>query len=82
MLGDPFTRAPAAEFLKAAGPSAEPAVLKLLENPDSGVRKEAASILKTIGTKESVAALEKAANDPDVFVKNSAKEALTAVQGR
>ena len=81
-LGDLFTRGPGAEFLKAVGPSAEPAVLKLLEDKDAGVRKEAASILKTIGTKASVAALEKAANDPNVFVKNSAKEALEAVRGR
>ena len=81
-LGDLFTRGPAVEFLKAAGPAAEPVVVKLLENLDPAVRREAASVLKVIGTKESIPALEKATSDPDVFAKNNARDALAAVKGR
>jgi HEAT repeat protein len=81
-LKDLSTRHAAAEFLKAAGPAAEPAVVKLLENLDPWVRREAASILKVIGTKDSIPALEKATDDPDVFAKNNAKEALAAVKAR
>jgi hypothetical protein len=81
-LQDLFTRGPAVEFLKAMGPAAEPAVIKLLENLEPAVRTEAASVLKVIGTKECLPALEKAANDPNVFAKNSAQDALSAVRSR
>ncbi len=81
-LGDGGTRGPATEFLKAVGPAAEPAVIKQLESLDPAVRREAAAILKVIGTHESVPALEKATNDPDVFVKSLAKEALAAAKTR
>lgn len=81
-LRDLATRRDAAEFLKAIGPPAETPVAKQLENLDPRVRREAASILKVIGTKQSVPALEKAMSDPDVFVKNDAKDALSAIKGR
>lgn len=81
-LGDLFTRRPAVDFLKAMGPAAEPVVVKLLENLDPAVRREAAAVLKVIGTKESIPALEKATEDPDVFAKNNAKDALAAVRSR
>jgi HEAT repeat protein len=81
-LQDLFTRGPAVEFLKAMGPAAEPVVIKLLENLEPAVRTEAASVLKVIGTKQCLPALEKAANDPNVFAKHSAQEALSAVKSR
>jgi len=82
-LDDVFTRNVAANFLKAAGPAAEPAVIKLLENLEPAVRKEAASVLKVIGTKQCIPALEKTAtSDPNGFVKHTAQEALAAVKGR
>ena len=73
-VNDPFTREPAMEFLKAAGPAAEPVVVKMLENLEPLVRRQAASVLKVIGTKQSIPALEKATEDPDVFVKKNAQE--------
>jgi len=81
-LDDVFTRTVAAEFLKAVGPAAEPAVVGLLENRDPAVRREACSVLKAIGTKESISALEKAANDSDSLVKKNAIEAVAAVKER
>ena len=81
-LDDLFTRGPAVEFLKAMGPAAEPAVAKQLESLAPAVRKEAALILKEIGTVKSTAALEKATSDPDGWVKRAAQEALDAIKKR
>jgi len=40
-------------------------------------------VLKVIGTRQCIPALEKTAtSDPNVFAKNAAKEALAAVKGR
>ena len=81
--GGGFVRGPAVDFLKAAGPAAEPAVIKLLENLEPGTRRDAAEVLKVIGTRQCIPALEKTAtSDPNVFAKNAAKEALAAVKGR
>jgi HEAT repeat protein len=81
-LGELSDRGAAAEFLKAMGPAAEPAVLKQLESEEWRVRQEAVAILKEIGTEASIPALEKAQNDPNGFVKRRAKDALSAVKSR
>ena len=81
-LNDLFTRGPAVEFLKKMGPAAEPAVVKQLESLAPAVRKEAALILKEIGTDQSLAALEKATADPDGGVEGAAREAIAAIKKR
>ncbi len=81
-LGEMSDRGAAAEFLKTMGPDAEPAVLNQLENAEWRVRREAVTILKEIGTEASILALEKVQDDPNGFVKRSAKDALSAVKSR
>ncbi|NLX54189.1 MAG: HEAT repeat domain-containing protein [Planctomycetaceae bacterium] len=81
-LGEMSDRGAAAEFLKTMGPDAEPAVLKQLESAEWRVRREAVAILKEIGSEASIPALEKAQDDPNGFVKRSAKDALSAVKSR
>jgi HEAT repeat protein len=78
-LGD---RHNAAQALRAIGSKAEMAVIPFLEHADGFTRREACSILKDIGTKESKAALEKLALNGDVVDTPSAKEALKAIAAR
>ncbi len=72
----------AAIALKAIGPIAESAVLTLLKSTVIDQRREAAQILKQIGTAKSVAALEKAEKDSDPLVKMFAGQALKEVTKR
>lgn len=72
----------AADALKAIGPPAEKAVLKLIKHTDLFLRHEVCNILKDIGTKDSIPALEEATLDGNGLVANSAKAALKAVEGR
>ncbi len=73
----------ASEALIAIGPAAEKAVAKILDHKSEGARGAAAEILKVIGTRKSLAALKKALQEePDVFAKDSIKEAIEAIQSR
>jgi hypothetical protein len=72
----------AAEALKVMGPIAEKAVLKRLQHPDHWVRWEACKVLRVIGTKESLAALEKAAMEREGFVPDEARGAIQAIKAR
>ncbi len=71
----------AANALSALGADAEDAVLKLLEEGKAEQRRDACQILKTIATKKSAPALEKAASDADSLTSRYAKEALKTAKG-
>jgi HEAT repeat protein len=75
-------RGHATKALEAMGPVAQKAVLPFLTDRDAQVRLEACHILKTIGTQESVAGLQTAAQDKDRRVVQAAQEAIRAVAGR
>jgi hypothetical protein len=75
-------RGNAAKALETMGPVAEKAVLPFLTNPDAQVKVEACHILKAIGTQDSVAALQTAAQDKNRLVSQAAQDALTALAGR
>lgn len=70
----------AAKALKAAGPSAEKIVLPYLDNPVLFVKWDACDILKEIGTKESLPALQKAAAVNQTKFK--AQAAIRAINAR
>jgi HEAT repeat protein len=71
------------DSLKACGPAAEGAICKLLlESDQREARLTAINVLQTIGTKASVPSLEKAKNDKDRQVAESAKKALRLVAER
>ena len=65
---------------------AEKEVAKFLTHSDIFLRAFACDILKTIGTKESLPALETIVRDQDVHVQghvaSHAKEAIQAIQAR
>src|SRR5262249_34551409 len=70
----------AGKALRAAGPSAERSVLPLLDNNELFVKWEVCDILKAIGTKESLPALQKAL--ADVRTKHKAQAAIEAIKAR
>jgi uncharacterized protein YjiS (DUF1127 family) len=78
-LGD---RQVAAEALKALGPSAEQAVLRRLRHPDDFVRVEACRVLKVIGTRDSLPALNKVVAENDFSVSPEAQNAVQAITAR
>jgi HEAT repeat protein len=83
LLPQGIDRANAGKALQAMGSMAEKAVAVYLTHSDFGTRLEACHILKVIGTKESVAALQKATlNQQDAIVANAAQEALLAIGQR
>jgi S1-C subfamily serine protease len=85
-LVDFQTRGDAGKALEAIGPKAEKEVAKLLTHSDIFLRAFVCGILKTIGTKESVPALENIVRDEDIHVRThvagAAKEAIQAIQAR
>jgi hypothetical protein len=83
LLPQGIDRANAGKALQAMGSMAEKAVAVYLTHGDFGTRLEACHILKVIGTKESVAALQKATlNQQDAIVASAAQEALLAIGQR
>jgi HEAT repeat protein len=82
LLADPSLRREAGEALRQFGPKAEPAVLPYLAHADLYVRLDACRLLKDIGTKESVPALEKHTADKTPILAHAAKEAIDAINGR
>lgn len=82
LLSDPMLRREAVTALRAFGPKAEPAVLPYLNDQDLYLRIDVCRLLKDIGTKESVPALEKASQDKSQLLARAAKEALDAINGR
>ncbi len=65
-----------------SGGAAEPEVLELLDAPAIEARREAAQILKVIGTAKSAAPLEQAASDKYPLLSMFAKQALKDVKER
>lgn len=74
--------AAARDAVKEMGPAAEKEVAKLLEHEVTSMRANAAILLQSIGTKDSVPALERAANDSNSTVQTNAKKALRDIAAR
>jgi hypothetical protein len=81
-LSNIHDRSFASKALVAMGPVAEKEVAKYLENRDVGTQREACRILKLIGTKASIPALETASKNKNRTIANAAKDALNAVKAR
>jgi HEAT repeats len=81
-LVDFFDRGPATKVLKEFGPAAEPALIARLGHKDKDVKVEACRLLKVIGSKQCVPALQQLANSEDFFVSNAAKDALRGLQNK
>jgi hypothetical protein len=81
-LSNIHDRSFASKALIAMGPMAEKEVARYLENKDAGIQREACRILKMIGTKASIPALEAASKNRNRMMANAAKDALNAVQTR
>jgi hypothetical protein len=82
-LGDFVDRGHARKALEAMGPVAEQPVLALLASPDAETRICVCAVLKSIGTQESVAGLQSAAQtDKNLAVRAAAQEALKAIAAR
>jgi hypothetical protein len=79
---DAETRDQAEKALRDMGPMAEKEVLPFLNHQDVFVRQAAIRILRDIGTRQSVPALEAAAASDNVIVAMPAREALAAIAAR
>jgi serine/threonine-protein kinase len=75
-------RGKATKVLQAMGPAAAEAVARYLPHEDLWTRYEACKILKTIGTKAQVPALQQAGKDQNPLVAGAAKEAIQAIAQR
>jgi serine/threonine protein kinase len=75
-------RGKASQVLQGMGPKAAGAVAKYLTHQDLWTRYEACKILKTIGTKGQIPALQKAAKDENPLVAGAAKEAIQTITQR
>lgn len=73
----------AAQTLQSIGSSAEPALLKMLTHKEWQVRWETVKVLKEIGTKKSIDPLKPLQDkDDNVFVRQTSKQAIEAIQKR
>jgi predicted Zn finger-like uncharacterized protein len=82
-LPDFFDRETAAAALETMGPGAEKPVLPFVGHNDAAVRVLACRVLKTVGTKESLKALElHAKGDMNPEARTAAAMAYTAIKGR
>ena len=72
----------AARVLKAIGPAAEKPVLLVLESAEPPYRREAAKVLAEVGSRDSLAPLEKAWRITTPSILRRPKSALAAVKGR
>lgn len=68
--------------LRTVGSAAENDVLQLLGDQDIGIRREAVEILKDIGTRQSLPALQDLIDRNDFFTRQPAREAIAAIQAR
>jgi hypothetical protein len=82
-LGDPIEATDAVTELKQFGPAAEKSVAKRLTERNGRAREAACDLLKDIGTKESLPALEVVAQDKkDRALASRATEAIKAIRAR
>ena len=78
-----FTRGEARDALIAYGPAFENDIVKLLGHDSYDVRIVACEILKKTGTQNCLPALQQlATRDPEVLVRNVAKQAISEIQKR
>ncbi len=70
------------DALKEMGSMAEQALIERLTNPDSGVRRRVCEILKAIGGKEALKAMNALPADPDFGVRIAAKDAMSSIMLR
>jgi hypothetical protein len=83
LLPTGLSRLQASKALKKYGSAAETAVAKQLKADEWVVRLEACRILKEIGTKKSLKALDDvASSDSNILVKNTAKDAMKTIEKR
>jgi hypothetical protein len=74
---------PATDALIAMGPSAEPAVIAVLNDPNATVRIAGARILTRMGTAKCLGELSRASQDPrDAAARQMAQAALTSIRAR
>lgn len=81
-LTEQLDRMVVSQALQDLGPVAEKETIKHLKDGEWTVRLEACKILKVIGTKDSVAALQAATLDENPLVADTAKDAVKAARGR
>jgi hypothetical protein len=75
-LADGLDRQTASKSLQAMGKTAEKSAAKALQHPDWMVRSEACNVLKVVGTRESLSALQNSAKgDSNAIVRRAAAEA-------
>jgi hypothetical protein len=72
----------AGDQLESMGSVAEPAVRELVADKETSVAKYAVDVLATIGTKESLPALEKASESDDSKLAGAASSAMQRIQSR
>ncbi len=83
LMSDGHVRRTATKFLTSMGPDAEDAVLAhFAASSDAWAKADMCLILKEIGTKKSIAPLEKAVMDENWMINGNARKALTAVKAR
>lgn len=75
-------RGDAVNSLRAMGAVAETAVQEATKSPDVFTRTEACKLLGQIGTAASLPALQMCSTDANGLVRNAARDALTAINGR
>jgi HEAT repeat protein len=81
-LEDALNRPAASETLQKMGPLAETAAARMIEHKDWMIRLTVCQILKVIGTKKSIPALETGVKDSNGLVAGEAKAALQVLQAR
>jgi hypothetical protein len=81
-LADLGDHGKASQVLQAMGPEAAKVVVEYLPHQNLWTRLEACKILKIIGTKDQVAALQKTAKDKDPLVARIAEEAIKEITQR
>jgi tRNA A-37 threonylcarbamoyl transferase component Bud32 len=81
-LEDALNRRVASDTLQKMGRLAESAAARMVDHQDWMIRLEVCKILKVIGTKKSIPALETAVKDSNGIVVGEAKAALQVLQAR
>ena len=72
----------AEDALKAMGSVAEPTLIEKLKSPDTETRRRACNILKEVGGKETLEAMQSLPADSDFSVRVAAQNAMKAIIAR
>jgi HEAT repeat protein len=81
-LAIPADRNAAAKALQDIGPAAEKAVRAQLNDPDNWTKTEACHVLRVIGSRQSLPALQRLINDPDISVRSAAQDTIKVLQAK